>query len=214
MGQQNYINHVAIVADGSYSMLYRTQDVVKVVDAQIAYLARRSTELDQETRITVYTFSSRNTANCLIYDKDVLRMSSIAGLYKPDGMTALIDATILSIDDLKLTPEKYGEHAFLIYVLTDGAENDSFSKPALLKDKIAQLPGHWTIAAFVPNQTGVFEAKKFGFPADNIAIWDATTAKGVSEAGETYHSLPNKPLLSELPQRRLSGSVNSRYGGT
>lgn len=185
MGQQNYINHFAFDLDGSYSMLYRTKDVVQVVDNQVAYLAQRSKELDQETRITVYSFSGRNTAKCLIYDKDVLRMPSIAGLYKPDGLTALIDATLLSINDLAMTPEKYGEHAFCIYVLTDGAENDSFSKPALLKDKIAQLPDHWTIAAFVPNQIGVFEAKKFGFPADNIAIWDATTAKGVSEAGET-----------------------------
>ena len=31
---------------------------------------------------------------------------------------------------------------------------------------------------------GKFEAKKFGFPADNIAIWDTTSERGVEDAGQ------------------------------
>lgn len=46
----NYINHIALVLDASGSMQYLAQDVVKVADNQIAYLAQRSNELDQETR--------------------------------------------------------------------------------------------------------------------------------------------------------------------
>jgi hypothetical protein len=181
---QNYINHIVLVLDASLSMTYQATQLVKVADNQIAYLAERSKELDQETRITVYSFSS-GPAKCLVYDKDVLRMPSIASLYKVSGNTALIDATILSIDDLGMTPEKYGEHAFLVYVLTDGQENSSRNRPNVLSAKLSALPDHWTVAVFVPDQMGVFEAKKFGFPVDNIAVWDATTAKGVSEAGET-----------------------------
>lgn len=182
--QQNYINHIVLVLDASYSMSGREKDLIKVVDNQIAYLAQRSKDLDQETRVTVYMFSNRSEIYCLIYDKDVLRMPSISEFYRVMSQTALIDATMIAISDLQMTPEKYGEHAFLLYVFTDGQENNSGHRSHDLERVISGLPDHWTIAAFVPNHNGVFEAKRFGFPADNIAIWDATTAKGIVEAGE------------------------------
>ncbi len=179
--KQNYINHIALVIDASQSMYGLSSEVVKVADNQIAYLAQRSKELDQETRITVYVFN--DTTKCLIYDKDVLRMPSLAGQFRADGMTALVDASIKAIDDLSKTPELYGDHAFLVYVLTDGGENQSRAKPADLANRINGLKDNWTLAVFVPDQNGKFEAKKFGFPADNIAIWD-TTKKGFNEVGE------------------------------
>lgn len=186
---ENIINHIVLVLDASLSMSPVSTQLVKVADNQIEYLAQRSKELDQETRVTVYTFNTHEglrqpRINCLIYDKDVLRVPSISGLYRPDGMTPLIDATVLALDDLAMTPEKYGEHSFLVYVLTDGQENASRNRPTVLAQKIATLPDHWTVATFVPNQIAVHEAKRFGFPAANIAIWDATTAAGVQEAGE------------------------------
>jgi hypothetical protein len=168
-----------------------SKDLIKVADNQIKYLAKRSTELDQETRVTVYSFNTtgyvgnaKQNIECLIYDKDVLRMPSISELYSVDGATPLIDATITALDDLAMTPEKYGEHSFLVYVLTDGEENASRNKAINLTAKIGQLPDNWTLATFVPNQVSVHEAKRFGFPAQNIAVWDATTQAGVNEMGE------------------------------
>lgn len=187
---ENIINHIALVLDASLSMTPFARELIKVADNQIAYLARRSKELDQETRITVYTFGTKDgwsqspDIRCLIYDKDVLRVPSIAGLYQPNGATPLIDATLLSLNDLEMTPEKYGQHSFLVYVLTDGEENVSNSTSNELSRKIQSLPDHWTLAAFVPNQVGVHEAKRFGFPKENIAVWDATSAAGINEAGE------------------------------
>lgn len=187
----NIINHIVLVLDASLSMTPFSKELVKVADKQVEYLARRSKELDQETRITVYTFatadgswSQKPDIRCLIYDKDVLRMPSIEGLYNPHGATPLIDATLLALDDLALTPEKYGQHSFLVYVLTDGEENMSQGTTSQLTDKINSLPDNWTLATFVPNQTGVFEAKNCGFPKENIAVWDATSAAGVNEVGE------------------------------
>lgn len=181
----NYINHIALVLDASGSMGRFERDVVAVADNQIKHLAQRSKELDQETRVTVYTFDYADNIRCVFYDKDVLRMPSLAGHYSANGSTALIDATVKALDDLSKTPELYGDHAFLAYVLTDGAENSSraFSHYDLER-RLQKLPENWTVAAFVPNQTGKFEAKKFGFPSDNIAIWD-TSAKGIAEVGET-----------------------------
>lgn len=199
----NIINHIVLVLDASSSMIGTpATQLVKVADNQIAYLAQRSRELDQETRVTVYQFgsdsdsgnyrtvgwNSRRPASkieCLVYDKDVLRVPSIAQVYKAWGNTPLIDATVLALDDLALTPEKYGEHSFLVYVLTDGKENDSQNSSSALAMKIGALPDHWTLAAFVPDQIGVHEAKRQGFPAQNIAVWDTTTVAGVEEVGGT-----------------------------
>lgn len=179
---ENYINHIALVLDASSSMSGLTSQVIKVADAQIAYLAQRSRELDQETRVSVYVFADK--VKCVVYDKDVLRLPSIASHYKPSGMTALIDATIQAVFDLSQTPQLYGDHAFLIYVLTDGQENASRERKEVLPQRLSYLPDNWTVAVLVPDQTGKHEAKKFGFMADNIAIWDATSQEGVTEVGD------------------------------
>lgn len=180
--KQNYINHFALVLDESGSMRGIAKQVVQVADQQIEYWATRSKEMDQETRVTVYTFNS-GPAKCLFYDKDVLRLPSLEGLYFPQGQTALIDATIKSIDDLKLTPQLYGDHAFLVYVITDGAENQSVKKAPDLNRILSNTADNWTIAAFVPGVQGVFEAKQCGFEKDNVQIWD-TTSKGMTEVAQ------------------------------
>ncbi len=181
--QQNYINHVVMALDASGSMRHLGPTVAKVADAQIAYLAQRSRELDQETRVTIYSFDDK--VECLVYDKDVLRLPSIKSLYRIGGNTALMDATMKALEDLDKTAQLYGEHAFLIYVLTDGEENASRNvRPETLARRLGSLPDNWTLAAFVPDARGVHEAKKFGFPKDNIAVWDATSSQGVSEVGE------------------------------
>ncbi len=179
---QSFINHVVFVLDESFSMQKHTAEVIRVFDAQIAHLARRSKELDQETRVSVYTFA--DTVRCLVYDKDVLRLPSLAAHYKPDGNTALIKGVLQSIEDLAKTATLYGDHAFLIYAVTDGEENRNRDLAGHLAGKIKGLPENWTFAMFVPNATGVHEAKKLGFSAGNISVWNADSKAGISESGE------------------------------
>ncbi len=178
---QSFINHVVFVLDQSTSMRNHAAEVIRVFDAQIAHLARRSKELDQETRVSVYTFA--DTVNCLIYDKDVLRLPSLSSHYQPHGNTALIDGTLKAIEDLEKTATLYGDHAFLCYTLTDGEENKSRTPAAQLMSKIRALPENWTLAVFVPNASGVHEAKKLGFSAGNVSVWNADSKEGVSESG-------------------------------
>lgn len=204
MTTQNYINHIALVLDASTSMTGLARELVKVADAQIAYLAQRSKELDQETRVTVYTFA--DTVQCVIYDKDVLRLPSIAQHYHAEGWTALIDATLKSQEDLERTATLYGDHAFLTFVLTDGQENRSKRHPAELAKLLQLQADNWTVAVLVPDQSGKFEAKKFGFPPDNIAIWDATTVKGVTEAGATIRASTDNFMVGR--QTGIRGSRN------
>lgn len=184
---QNYINHVVLVLDASSSMFRHSRDLIKVADSQITYLAQRSKELDQETRVSIYTFADR--VQCLVYDKDVLRLPSIAKLYGTNGMTALVDATIKSLDDLDKTATLYGDHAFLTFVLTDGQENASRQyTPATLKSRLNTLPDNWTVAVLVPDSRGVFEAKSFGFAPDNIAVWNPEDSGAITEVGNTIRA--------------------------
>lgn len=203
MQSQNYINHVVLVLDSSYSMNIHDKELIRIADGQIKYLARRSQELDQETRVSIYSFN--NDVKCLVYDKDVLRLPSIASLYKVEPKrTALIDATLKSLEDLNHTATLYGDHAFLAFVLTDGMENESRNRPATLKDRLNNLPDNWTVAYLVPDQRSVFEAKGFGIPTDNIAVWDITSADGIVEAGETIRRATDN--FMEARQKGIRGT--------
>jgi len=163
-------------------MYHQSNNVIKVTDSQVQYLAQRSKELDQETRISVYTFNEH--IECVIYDKDVLRMPSIAGFYSPTGCTNLVGATIKALKEAKEISQRYGDHSFLFYIITDGANNIENHNAQKLQELINNCPDNFTVACLVPDQTGVHEAKRFGFPVENIQVWDVNSAKGYAEVGE------------------------------
>ncbi|MFJ8159807.1 vWA domain-containing protein [Streptomyces sp. NPDC096136] len=217
-GNQNYINHVALVLDASSSMSHLRNKVVEVADQQIAYLARRSQELDQETRVTVYVFADK--VECVIYDKDVLRMPSLKELYRVGGMTALLAATLKSQQELAQTAQLYGDHSFLTFVLTDGQENASHRCPDVpsqsqraLRQAMATMietqQDNWTLAVLVPDQMGRREAMQCGFPKDNIAIWDATSTRGLEEAGQVIREATEKFMVGRTKGIRGSRAVFS-----
>lgn len=207
MAGQNYINHIVVELDCSGSMFQLESAVVKVADSLIADLAEQSKRLNQETRITIYAFDT--TVKCLIWDMDVLRAPSLSTLYKvnSNGMTALIDATLKGIEELSLVTQIHGDHSFLMYVLTDGAENASRSVPATLKARIEGLPENWTLGALVPNFQGVAAAKAYGFPAGNVITWDATSVRGVEEVGEKIATANASYMTSRAQGVRSSKNV-------
>lgn len=180
------INHVVLVLDCSASMRGQRANVIKVADNEIKYLATRSKEMGQETRVSVYVFDQ--DVDCLVYDTDVLRLPSIASLYEAGGMTALIDATLISIEELEKTATLHGDHSFLIYVLTDGAENASRVDGSQLSLKLSTLPDNWTLACFVPDPIAKRDALAFGFTRDNVAVWDTTSTRGMEEVGNTVRA--------------------------
>ncbi|GAA4557194.1 vWA domain-containing protein [Streptomyces collinus] len=217
-GSQNYINHVALVLDASSSMSHLSHKVVDVADQQIAYLARRSKELDQETRVTVYVFADK--VQCVIYDKDVLRMPSLKQLYRTGGMTALLAAALKSQHELAQTAQLYGDHSFLTFVLTDGQENASHrcpdspaTDPRELVQAVARMietqQDNWTLAVLVPDQMGKREAMQCGFPKDNIAIWDATSTQGLEEAGQVIRQATENFMMGRTQGIRGSRAVFS-----
>jgi hypothetical protein len=209
----NLANHVGFVLDESYSMRPHETSLIKVIDAQVAHLARRSQELEQETRVSVWGFA--DTTICHVWDMDVLRLPSIAKLYRLRGNTALIDATMQAIDDLSEIPERYGDHSFLMYVASDGEENASrLHRPEELRRRIAGLPDNWTLGALVPGINAAHEAKRFGFPAGNVEVWDTTSKQGVEEVGrriqaatETYMVARSHGVRSTTSLFRMDDAV-------
>lgn len=220
-GVQNYINHVSLVLDASSSMSHLSGKVVEVADQQIAYLARRSEELDQETRVTVYVFADK--VECVIYDKDVLRMPSLKQLYRVGGMTSLLAAAMKSQRELAQTAQLYGDHSFLTFVLTDGQENASHRCPdapsrdprelvRAVAEMIETQEDNWTLAVLVPDQVGKREAMQCGFPKDNIAVWDATSTRGLEEAGQVIREATEKFMVGRTKGIRGSRAVFSTGG--
>lgn len=178
---QHLINHVSLVVDKSGSMTGKP--VVKVFDAALERLKQRSIDLNQETRISIYLFN--DTIECLTFDMDVMRFTTLEGHYRANGNTALISATLKSIFDHEQLPEMYGDHAHLQYVITDGENNVNNEMAPVLARTLKALKENWTIACLVPSALGKHEAKKFGFPEDSIAIWD-TSAVGLERVGQQF----------------------------
>lgn len=190
----NYINHVAFVLDASSSMTPFKSSVIDVVDKQIQHLARRSKEMDQETRVSVYVFADK--VDCIVYDKDVLRLPSINKYYTPRGNTAIIDATLKSISDLEHIPTMYGDNSFLIYVISDGEQNAGVVRDhAVLSRKLNALGEHWTVVTLVPSHSAAHEAKSCGFAPQNIQIWD-TNSSSFSETGSIIQKSVDKYLVA------------------
>lgn len=191
---QSLINHVALVLDGSGSMAAHEDRVVQVVDDLVRDLALASEEKGQETRVSVYVFDDH--VECAIFDMDVMRLPSMKGLYWINGMTALIDATMRAQVDLDTTSQIYGEHAFLTYVITDGAENSS-GRPTNVPAWAASTRWtqrdlmHWltngpvnsTIAFLVPDQRGVDYVTRLGASPGNVMKWDTASTTGVMDVG-------------------------------
>jgi hypothetical protein len=181
----NLVDHVALVLDASSSMTTygHVKPLIQVTDGLIRHLAVRSKETDREVRISVFSFA--DTAKCLIWEMDVLRVPSIADIYEAVGNTALWDAIMLSQQDLALVPQKYGDHGFVTYVVTDGENNRGGHSAQDVARFLATQPENVNLAMLVPNRAAVDTAKRAGIPGGNIEVWDTQSATGIAEAAAT-----------------------------
>lgn len=204
MLQDSIQNHVALVVDDSGSM--KSQPVVSVFDAQLNRLKQKSIDLGQETRISIYLFGS--TVRCLAFDMDVMRFKSLKGFWAPDGMTALRDGVGLAIQDHKTLPQQYGNHHFLLYVITDGGENHSYNYTATsLKNTINGLAENWSVACMVPDSSCKSQAEACGIAANDIAIWNTSDADAMLKVGDTFTSvIDNFMTMRSTGQKIVRGS--------
>ena len=186
--KNTFKNHVYVVFDTSGSMDGIIDKAVEVFNNQIDYLREASLQFEQETRVSFYEFNSR--VNCLISDVDVARPVKLDKV-RATGSTSLIDAATLAIEDAKNQPQKYSDHSFLFYIITDGGENTS-SRTNIQNfgPLLRNLPDNFTVTALVPDNNGVMSMKNFGVPAGNIDKWEATK-RGVEEVGQKMQATMN-----------------------
>lgn len=214
MTQANKIVHHFLLLDNSGSMRHRADSLIQVVDSHVKWLADESRTSGQETRVSIFTFNSG--VDCLVYDTDVLRYNTIRSHYRTGGNTALLSAFIKSqqdLDNLNAAYNNYGEHNFFTVVITDGAENWSHvierqtaqTLVTKVKQVIAQQGENRTVACMVPDVRGKIAAANWGFPQGNIAVWDASSAQGVEEAGMTLRG-----ATQTLLDTYSTGARNSR----
>lgn len=202
--REHLVNHVLFELDASGSMDGRQDAVMAVLKQQVDWLVQRGDELDQENRVTIYTFDSeriRSTGpswtfetrlrlECPVFDMDVKRLQGmlkngeLGDFYRPQGGTPLIDATARTIKELAQTCQLYGNHAFLLIGFSDGDETDNKAGGPALLAQIKALPDNWTVAMLVPDVMCRMRAEQYGFPAGNVAVWNVNSATGVAEMGE------------------------------
>lgn len=203
---KHLVDHVGFFFDASSSMVTsrHVDAVIKAAEVQVEFLAQQSDMLGREIRVSVWSFADE--VENLIWDMDVKHLPSIRDLYDPNGNTALIDACLTGIQDLSEVSTKYGNHAFLLWLLTDGMNNINGQKAPMLQERLKALPENWTFGALVPNQQAVFAMKNLGFAAGNIAVWDTTSRTGAEEAGNLM-----RQATQSFTTARASG-VNSTTG--
>ncbi|MDD4389732.1 MAG: VWA domain-containing protein [Eubacteriales bacterium] len=208
---KNLVNHVTYVIDASGSMSPLTDAVVKLFDNQMKDLAEMSKKNNQETRVSVFTFRTDGwrsaQVECMIYDTDVLRVPSIKRMYVPNGGTPMIQGVIESIRDLRRIPEMFGDHAHIMYVITDGQETENRFGGSKLRAVITALPDNWTIGCLVPDQMCRDLAVNCGFSTENCFIWQQTE-KGVEEVNQTMKCTTQAFMAGRsIGQRSMKGGM-------
>ena len=195
--QHGLINHVVLLVDSSGSMnSIGSSRVREVFEAVVKRLENISRTFDQEVRVSVYFFNDNVT--CARFDTDVYRVRNIFDQYRIGGSTVLLDAFEKAVGDLEKTAQMYGDHSFLLYVLTDGEENGSRTATASsVATRIKRLDDRWTTCIQVPTQQGRMYAERYGFPRENVEIWNTAN---VEEAANRF-------------ERGMQNYVTSRAAG-
>jgi Mg-chelatase subunit ChlD len=174
------INRVAFVIDGSGSMSQLMGDAVDALNKNIQTLRDESAGHGQETFVTVVRFSDYVTNVITDLPLNQVKNFSRYELYE-GGNTALYDATGGTIEGLERIPTKGEDVAYLLVVITDGAENKSrtFSRTVLnqLISRV-QATDRWTVTFLTPHGQETRLANDLGVHFGNVSGW-AQTTKGV-----------------------------------
>lgn len=111
--------------------------------------------------------------------------------YLPCGGTALYDAIGRTIEFLESCDDGEATTAFLVDILTDGAENSSkFFTGAWLKEKIEKLQatGRWTFSLMGPQDSVMDLNKVLSITATNVKGYDVTSIAGTINAFDSQLS--------------------------
>lgn len=191
------VTRVAFVLDVSGSMQTHKKGAVETYNTAIKVMqesVRKHVDeagLPQDATMSLFTFSDSSRIRIAFSSRGI---ASILPLHIDDdvmacgGNTALLDASLKAIAHLDDIPEGLNEDvAYLVYVITDGEENNSsFGSKEKLQSLVQAKLGtdKWTICYMVPKGYGSKFAMTSGIPDGNVAEWDTLDASGMTDVGQ------------------------------
>ena len=203
------VTDVVFVLDRSGSMQGLYETAKSNLDRYVAELVKAS-DSDNEYFVSIVNFDT---------DIDVsLRGASLAGLqasrhYKrPNGGTRLWDAMATAISICKDRDD--GRRAFLVYTLTDGAENASYQNSAgQLAAKIAEVTASDRYTFAVAGPAGIrYSMNALSIPAGNVTEWEQSVA-GLQHLGMTTNSAISSYATSRSTGQTYSTSFYANVSG-
>lgn len=179
------VNRFMFVLDRSGSMRSLHESLIKALNDNIETIRKEWQKTGQSSYVSIVTFDDRVEEVCT----DV-HANSI-GLFTTDdhrffarGNTSLLDATGVSISklrDLNRDADRLVDAAYVVMVITDGAENSSRTWSARALNELmnsVQSTDRWTLTFLLSKNSKAEFCRTYGVPAGNVAEWD-TTEEGV-----------------------------------
>lgn len=209
--QDKIETHVVFILDKSGSMTNIAENARTFFNEQLATLKASANEYMQNF-VTLVGFHHEIVVE--IENRNVAEVEPLAH-YHVAGSTALYDAIAKGVNLLDNVTPTSSNVAYLVVIVTDGAENASqeYSIQNNGKARIQSLitdrreRGNWTFT-FMGSEKDTFEAaRSLGIAAANVVMFSATAA-GVNQASSVQSSSTGRYLES---RSRGVTATNSFY---
>lgn len=169
--------YVAFVLDKSGSMASVQDATISTFNEQIEKIERDSADI--KTNVSLITFNDR--VDVVYLNESVKKLEKLTTkTYAPNGMTAMYDAVGDTLDKLEAVKDSKKENvAFLVLVVSDGAENSSKRHTqSNIAERIQKLQQtkRWTFTYLGANQDLSDISAKLNIPIMNTASFVASNA--------------------------------------
>lgn len=224
--------HVVLIPDHTGSMAGLAGDAMNDFNATLDALQLGSREEGVETRYSLvqlgippgfdqlHSRSRRSSffsqggdlVHVKVSNEDIQSAHPMGSYPTPGGRTPLFLATLTGIEEAMKDPHINDPNtSVLVMVITDGQDNASRDRVAMLRTRIAELQktDRWTFVFRVPKSEGFYNYKSdlmrlLGLPEGNIQEWE-TTRRGMQQSS-VAHTQSTRSYLSA----RAKGVTSTR----
>jgi len=205
-------NYITFILDRSGSMQCLKDEAVQAFNQQVETI--KKTSKGMTTRVSLVTFST--TPDEPKYWNEPLKSLKKLTLndYKPEGMTAMLDAVAITVNKLLQLEDANNENvSFLVIVVSDGQENNSkefgWNNVAKIIQE-AKATNRWTFTYLGANQDLGIIQQRLSIDKGNISLFAA------NKGGYVKGSQAMSAGILGFSQCRAAGgqSVNNFYSTT
>jgi Mg-chelatase subunit ChlD len=160
-----------------------------------------------EATVTLVQFDDGGLHDVIVDAKPLRKVRSIAGKFKPRGLTPLYDAIGILLDRAEARVARTGAEPAdqLVVIMTDGGENASQKWTAqAIFNRIAQLrQSGWTFVFLGANQDSYATGSAMGVVAGNTSNFTASPAsvraaqRGLNRAVRNWRMKPRQSRLAD-----------------